>query len=192
MTKQFVCLPILALSISLLASAQATPAKVGIIHIQNAIISTADGQKAATALQNKFDPKRKTLESKQNEIETLRAELSRGSNTMSEDRRAQLARDIDQKTRALNRDTEDAQADFDLERNKIMQDLGQKMMALIDKYARDNNFTLLLDVSSPESPVLFAANGIDITQDIVKLYDQSAAPPPAPPAAPKPAAPAKK
>ena len=37
--------------------------KVGIIHIQNAIIATRDGQKAAQDLQTKFAPKQKELES---------------------------------------------------------------------------------------------------------------------------------
>jgi len=54
-------------------------------------------------------------------------------------------------------------------------------------------------VSSPQSPVLFASTSIDITKDIIDLYDQSSAamsnPAPAKPAsslaAPKPATPAK-
>jgi outer membrane protein len=48
------------------------------------------------------------------------------------------------------------------------------MMAVIGKYSRDNGYSLILDVSNPQTPVLFAANGIDITQDIIKLYDEEA------------------
>ena len=51
--------------------------------------------------------------------------------------------------------------------------LGQKMMAVIDKYARDNGFSLILDVSAPQNPVLYAANNIDITTEIVALYDKN-------------------
>jgi outer membrane protein len=175
-----------------------TPTKVGIIHIQSAIIATKDGQKAAADLQNKFDPKKKSLEAKQSEIASLQGELAKGSNTMAETRRLELTRQIDQKTKDLNRSTEDAQAEFEVEQNKLLQDLGGKLMAVIDKYARDNGFALILDVSSPQTPVLFAANGVDITKEIVELYDKNAPStlPPAPkpaaavPAAPKPTAPA--
>jgi outer membrane protein len=163
------------LSIALLAQAQAPPSKVGIIHIQNSLVSTADGQKAVADLQSRFEPTSKRLESMRDEIAALQAELSKGSNTMSDDRRRQLARDIDQRTRTLNRATEDAQAEFQQEQEKILQNLGQRMMAVINKYANDNGYTLILDVSSPQTPVLFAANGIDITQDIIKLYDEEAA-----------------
>ncbi len=163
---------------------QPQPTKVGIIHIQNAIISTKDGQRAAADLQGKFDPKRRQLEKMQSEIAALQEQLRKGANTLSEEARQKLMREIDAKTRTLNRETEDAQAEFDQEQQKIVQELGGRLMQVIDKYARDNGFALILDVSSPQTPVLYAANAIDITQAIVELYDKNApsasAPTPAP------------
>ncbi len=156
------------------AQAGQQPTKVGIINIQGAIISTQDGQKAAAELQARYEPRRKELEKRQNEIASLRDQLQKGSNTLSEEARQKLVRDIDQRTRALSRETEDAQTDYDQEQQKLLQDLGQKLMAVIDKYARDNGYAVILDVSSPQTPVLYAANGIDITNDIVALYDKNA------------------
>ena len=174
------------------AAAAAVPNKVGIIHIQNAIIGTKDGQKAAGELQSKFTPKKQGLDTRQREIESLRAQLSKGSALMSNEQKESLMRDIDQKTRALNRETEDAQAELDQEQQRIMQELGQRVLAVIDKYSKDNGYSLVLDISAQASPVVFAVNGIDITNDIVALYDQnSPGPVSAAPAKPaKPAAPA--
>jgi len=192
-----ISIPALILGVSLGAYAQgAATTKVGIIHIQNAIISTKDGQKAAKELQDKFAPTRARLEKKQAEVEADRSKLSQGSNAMSAEQKEKLMRDIDQKTKSLNRDTEDAQAELDQEQGKIMQELGQRIMAVIDKYSKDKGYSLILDVSSQQTPVLFASNDIDITTEIVKLYDQnapasSAPKTPAPPATgvPKPPAP---
>ena len=183
----------LAMGAFSLASAQPAPTKVGIINIQQAIIATKDGQKAANELQSRFEPKSKQLESMQSAIAGLQQELAKGSNTMAETRKTQLTRDIDQKTKELNRAREDAQAEFEQEQNKLLNDLGGKLMVVIDKYARDNGYAIILDVSSQQTPVLFAANGVDITKDIIELYDKNAPsalpPPPAPkPDAPKPAA----
>ena len=73
-----------------------------------------------------------------------------------------------------------------------MQELGGKMMAVLEKYATQNGFAVVLDVSNPQTPVLWAASAVDITNDIVKLYDQAypgtAAAPAAKPAAQTPAA----
>ncbi len=190
MTKRVLLIATIVASFACLAWAQDVPNKVGIIHIQNALLGTQEGQKAAQDLSAKFDPTSKRLQGMRDEINALQAELSKGTNTMSDDRRRELARDIDQKTRDLNRATEDAQADFQQEQDKVLQTLGQKMMAVIGKYSRDHGYSLILDISSPQTPVLFAANGIEITQDIIKLYDEesaasagAAAPGPAPAAA---------
>jgi outer membrane protein len=202
LTKNCVFLPAIAFGAAMLAQAQtgATPqTKVGIIHIQNAIISTKDGQKAAADLTTRFAPKKGDLEKKQSTIAQLQDQLRKGSNTMSEEAKQKLMREIDQNTKSLNRESEDAQAELDQEQNKIMQELGQRIMAVIDKYAKDNGYALILDVSSQQTPVLYATNSIDITQDIIALYDKNApaassatpaTPPPA--AATKPAAPAPK
>ena len=185
-----ISIPALLVGVSVGAYAQgAATTKVGIIHIQNAIISTKDGQKAAKDLQDKFAPTRARLEKKQADVEADRSKLSQGSNAMSAEQKEKLMRDIDQKTKALNRDTEDAQAELDQEQGKLMQELGQRIMAVIDKYAKDKGFSLILDVSSQQTPVLFAVDDINITTEIIKLYDQNAPAAGAPSAAPKPPAP---
>ncbi|HEU0138536.1 MAG TPA: OmpH family outer membrane protein [Bryobacteraceae bacterium] len=205
--KQFV-LPALVLGAAAFAYAQAnTPTKVGIINIQAAIVGTKEGQKAASEIEAKRAPKAKQLQGQQEEIKSLQEKLSKGSNTMAETARQGLMRDIDQKTKAFNRDLEDAQMEWDQEQQKVLQELGGKMMAVINKYASDHGYTLILDISSPQTPVLYAANSIEITKDIIDLYDKNApgaattpsaspapattTPPPTPPAAakPKPGAP---
>lgn len=190
-------LVLLAVAAPALWGQAAAPNKVGIIHIQNAIVGTKDGQKAANDLQAKFAPKKQELEGKQKELEALRAQLSKGSTVMSNEQKESLMRDIDQKTKALNRMTEDAQAELDQEQARIMQDLGQRILAVIDKYSKENGYSLILDISSQASPVIFATNSIDITRDIVEMYDKNApaaapagggasTPPPASAAPPKP------
>lgn len=164
-----------------------TPNKVGIINIQSAIFKTNDGQKAFKELQDRFAPRRAELEKKQNEIEGLRTQFSKGSNAMSAEQKEKIARDIDAKTKSLNRDTEDAQAELDQENQKIMQELGQRIMVVIDKHAKDNGYSLILDISMQQSPVLYAANGIDVTEDVIAMYNKNAPPAAATPAATKPA-----
>jgi Skp family chaperone for outer membrane proteins len=51
-------LPALVLGLAALAHAQAAvPTKVAVIHIQNAILNTKDGQKAQQEMQARFNPK---------------------------------------------------------------------------------------------------------------------------------------
>jgi len=189
--------PVLALAVTL--TAQAQQGKFAVINIQGAIISTKDGQKAAAELQSKTAPKKKELEQKQNEINVLQDQLNKGSNTLSEAAKSDLYKKIEYQKKALQREVEDAQADLEADQQKILQQLGEKILSVIQKYSRDNGYTLVVDVSSPQTPVLWASPSIDITKEIIELYDKNAvssnaapatsAPAPKAPAAPATAAP---
>lgn len=209
MKKNLVVLSALVLGVAALAQAQGqVPTKIAIIHVQNAILQTKDGQKAAADLTATFNPRQQELEKRRSQLTALQEQLRKGSATMSDDAKTKLMRDIDATTTRVNRDTQDAQTDLDEAQGKVMQELGGKMMAVLEKYATQNGFAVVLDVSNPQTPVLWAASAVDITNDIVKLYDQAypgtaaAAPavpaakpaqtPAARPAAPAPTPPAKK
>jgi outer membrane protein len=153
--------------------APASGTRVGIINVQDAIIRTQEGQKTAKTLQDKYAPKQQALEKQQRELEDLQAQLNKGRNTMSEDARNSLIRQIDQKTRTLQRDNEDASAEFQQEEARLINTIGQKMMAIIDSYAKERGYSIVLDISSPQSPVLYAVNTVDITNDIVERYDKA-------------------
>lgn len=174
------------------ATSSTPPSKVAVIDIQAAIIQTKDGQKAAGDMKAKFAPKQSELEKKQQDIGGLQEQLRKGQNTMSEENKQKLMRDIDLKNTSLKRDTEDANADLEQQQQRIMGDLGGKMISVLNKFATENAYALVLDISSQQTPVLFASNTIDITRDIIALYDKTSpsfAAPQQPKMTPPPAAP---
>jgi outer membrane protein len=168
----------------------ATPNKIGIINIQAAIIGTKEGQAAAKELESRSAPKKKELEKMQAEINGLRDQLNKMSSVGSDEQKQRLMRDIDTKTKSFNRQVEDAQAELDQDQGRILNELGGKMLTVLDKYAKDNGYSVILDVSQQNTPVLFAANGIDVTQDVIGLYDKNAPTAAAPAAGGAAAAPA--
>ncbi len=165
--------PVLALAATL--TAQAQQGKFAIINIQGAIISTKDGQKAAAELNAKTQPKKRELEQKQNEINSLQDQLSKGQNTLSESAKNDLYKNIEAKKKSLQREMEDAQADLEADQSKLLQQLGQKILAVIERYAKDNGYTMVVDVGSQNTPVIYASPSIDITKEIIELYDKSTA-----------------
>lgn len=163
------------LSATLAAFGQtSTPTKVGIINIQQAIVATTEGQKAAKELEEKSAPKKKELERLQGEINSMRDQLNKMSSVGSEEQKRKLMGDIDGKTKSFNRQVEDAQAELDQEQGRVLNELGGRMLAVLDKYAKDNGYAVILDVSSQQTPVLFAATSIDVTREVVDLYNKNA------------------
>ena len=77
---------------------------------------------------------------------------------------------------------------------EVVDRIGRKIVDVLDRYSRENGYSVVLDSSAQNTPILYASNQIDMTQDIIRLYDQAypvkaAAAPAAKPATPKPATP---
>jgi outer membrane protein len=181
-----------------------SPTKIGIIHMQEAILETKDGQKAKEQLSAKFQPRVQQLEKMQADLNSMADQLKKGDATLSADAKAKLQRDAEGLNKKFQRDQEDFQTEEQQEENRVVQDLGQKMYDVIIKYATQNQLAMVVDVTNPQGPVLWADQAINIKDAIVKLYDQAhpsaggtpapsaAKPPVTPPAKPATLPPAKK
>ena len=170
-------------------AATAAPVKVGVINVQVAITSTGEGKQAAGELQSQFAPRQTELDNLRKQIEDLQTRLRTGQSTLSDDEKARLARQGDELTRSYQRKQQDSQDDFNEAQQEVVNRIGRKMIDILNKYARDNGYAVVFDSSAQNSPVVYASNQVDLTQEIIRLYDQSypvkAAGAPTRPSAPK-------
>jgi outer membrane protein len=145
------------------------PGKVGIVDIQGAMLSTAEGKKSMADIQKKYQPRQLDVQRLQQEIQSLNDQLQRQAATLSEDEQRNLSRSMEEKQKVLKRTTEDAQADFQVDRDEMLRRLGQKMVKVIQDYAQKNGFSLVL--GSDQVPVYYADKQVDLTAEIIRLYD---------------------
>ncbi len=220
MTRKLASITVAVFLFGLIALAQtpAAPAaavtnpgttKIGIINIQAAIMATNEGQRDFQALEKKFEPKRTELQNSNAEVEKLKNQLQTQGDKLNETARAELVKNIETKQKTLQRSFEDAQTDWTNQQNEIASRIGQKMLEVLEKYATANGYSVVLDVSTQQSPVLWASASTNITKPVVDAYNAQSgvAAPPAPvagataggapaatkphvPAAPKPGTPA--
>jgi outer membrane protein len=175
------------------APGSATGTKIGVISVRQAIAGTAEGKQAGAELQSQFAARQNELEGLNKQINDLRQRLDAGSK-LSPEEQTRLQREGEVKARQLQRKQDEYQEDVNAAQADVFDRIGRKMIDVLDRYARENGYVAVLDSSAQNTPILFASTNIDVTQDIVRLYDQAypvkgggAATTPARPA-PKPAA----
>ncbi len=178
------------------ANASAAPlntgTRVGAINIEGAIFGCNEGRRDIEALAKKFEPKQSELKSQNDELEALKKQLSTQQDKLNEEALATLKKQIETKQKIFDRAVQDAQEEFGAQRQEIASRILQKMAPIVVKHATDNGFGMIIDTSKPwpESPILMAGGGLDITQAVVDAYNaQSGVPAPAAGAPAKPAAP---
>jgi len=173
----------LAQSTGASAGNAATATKVGIVAIQEAIASTNEGKKEFSALQARFAPKQSELKVLNDEVENLKKQIQAQGDKLSEEARATQIRALETKQKSLQRSYEDAQAEYQQAAQEVLNRLGEKMLGVLEKYAAANGYTVVLDVSNPQTPILWASTSTNITKPLIDAYNaQSPAAPAAKPA----------
>ena len=174
------------------APGSAAVGKIGVINVRQAIASTAEGKQAGAELQSRFAPSQSELETLNKQINDLRQRIDSGTGKLSQEELARLQREGEVKARQLTRKQDEYQEDVNAAQADVFDRIGRKMIDVLDRYARENGFVVMLDSSAQNTPILFASTNIDVTQDIVRLYDQAYPVKSGAPAATAPARPAQK
>ena len=168
------------------ASAPAGPVKVAVITFQMAVAQPNEGQRNFADLQKKYMPKENQLKAQSDEIDSLTKQLQAQAASLNDEQRATQARTIDEKKKRLDRDAEDLRAAGAQEANEMYNTLASKVYDVLVSYAQQHGYTLVLDFSQQQNPILYAIESTNITKPVIDAYNQKSgipAPPP-PPAAP--------
>ncbi len=177
------------------ASATAAPhavdAKIALVNFEQVVLASNEGQVVTANTQKKYEPKKNEIERESQDVDAKNKALQAAPATLSDADRATRLREIDTASKKLNRDAEDASTAYNAELTEALQKVAQKVAVTAKTYAQQQGYTLLLDVSSQSSNVLWALTSTDISQAIVDMYNKqsgvSAPPPPSPRPAARPA-----
>jgi len=156
--------------------------RVGTINIEQAVVGSNEGRRDFEALGKKLEPKQNELKGQNDELQALQKQLQTQQDKLSPDARASLQKQIETKKKSFDRSVQDAQEDAQNQQKEIFQRILQKMAPVIVKYAQDSGIGMIVDTSNPwpQSPILWAGQGVDITKTVVDAYNtQSGVPAPA-------------
>ncbi|HYK38329.1 OmpH family outer membrane protein [Alloacidobacterium sp.] len=158
--------------------------KIAVIMFQPAVMQTNEGQRNFADLQKKYDPKRTQLKGMSDEIDNLKKQLQAAGTNLSDVERQNRLKVIDEKEKAFQRLGEDTQNDFQQDLQQTYTQLAEKVFTVLQSYAEQNGYSVVIDGSTQQSPVLWANKGTDISAAVIQAYNQkSGVPAPATPAA---------
>ena len=171
---------------TLMAQAPAAiPTRICVVNLQSAMLNTKDGQAAAEDFRSKFsEPEEKKLQARQQEMTELNDKLQRGANTMSQTAQDDMKKTLDKKGTEYKRAVEDYQFDRDEMQRKLLEDLSTRMQAVIARFAQENACAVFMDVTNPNSGIMWISDTADVTRQIVEAYDKAQPAPGTAPAKP--------
>jgi outer membrane protein len=162
---------------------------VWVVDFRKAIVGTVEGKKAQAELTAKFDARRTDLEKKQKELEDKQNQLKTQDRVLSASAKADIQRDIDHRTTELQRTQEDAQKELDALQDQLLGPIVDIARRALNALASDKGYTVVIDISMPDTNVVFVNKSFEITDELIKRIDAALAAMQTAPAATPPATP---
>ena len=144
--------------------------RVGLIDLQRCLKESKEGQKVIQILKEKKDDLQRRLDTKQRELLELKKELDKQSMMLSMDAQDGKKRAITRKTRELEYLYKDLNEEMVRLQGKEKQRIFKELEKIIKKIGPEESYTLIMEKRA--GGVLYSTESIDITDRVIKAYDQ--------------------
>ena len=145
--------------------------KIGFVDSNRAVMSTDEGKAEynkimswAKAQSDKLNQLKKQLADKQTQYRNQQ-------NILSDDKKDELLKQIDQLDTEIKRRTEDLKKEYARRLDEFGKRMDKKITPLFNKFAKDNNYMVILYLNP--QVIAYYNPAADVTNEIVKLYNQA-------------------
>jgi len=159
--------------------AQAQALKIGVVNFGRLLEESPQAKAAQQALENEFMPRQRDVAAQQKTLQEKADKLQKEAAVMSEADRVRTEREVRDLELNVNRRFNELQEDLNLRRNEEVGKMQRALLTEVQAYARANGYQLIVS-----DGVLYAADALDITPQLVAAIKSKAPAPAATP--PKP------
>jgi outer membrane protein len=150
---------------------RAQTSKVVVVDFERAVVESAEGKKASEKFNAALQARQTEIEKRQKELDDQQKKLQAGARTLNDTAKAEIQKDIDRRTTELTRLNEDAQRDLQTLRDELLRPIAERATALMNALAAQQGYTVVVDLSNPQSNVLWFNPSNNITEDFIKLIN---------------------
>lgn len=156
----------LALAASSVARAEL---KLGYVDLQRALQEVEEGRAAKARLQSMLESKQKEIDREQEGLRKEKELLDKQASAMSEEARVQRQNELQKKVVELTQKWEKGRQDMGAKERSELQAIFAKMDPIIATLAQREGMTMVFEKS--DSGLVFAPPSLDLTNELVRLYN---------------------
>jgi outer membrane protein len=142
--------------------------KIGYVNLQQALNESVHGKKAKTEIEDVIRNKQSNIRSRVEKHEKTKKELEIQSATLSEEAFRQRMSELEKEEREIERLIGDSNTELQKVQREKEFEILTELDGIIDGIGEEGSFTLIL----PSEVVLYAAEGLDLTEQVIKRYDE--------------------
>jgi outer membrane protein len=176
MKKFLVAVAVAALAAPMFA--QSTPQRFAIIDVQKVLTQSTAGKAAYEKLKKMQDERLERAKTMDEDIRKLDADISTKRISLAEDKLADMQKQLADKKISMQRYAQDADREIGEARDRELQALEARIKPVIDALGKEMGIAAIFNKF--ESGLVYASDAIDVTDTVIKRFNETAAPAAAP------------
>lgn len=147
--------------------------KIGFIDIQRVLVRSAAGVAAREQLEKDKASMQHEIDAKRQELDRLRDELEKKGSLMSADTRRDKEDTLERRRRDAARLADDFQRELARKERQLLVKVQQQLAGVIERLGKQKGYFMIVERRG--AGVLYHAPEADLTDEIIRAYDQEAA-----------------
>jgi outer membrane protein len=148
------------------ARAQAT--KIGYVDVQRAVQEVEEGKAARSRLKAELDKKRADLDLKRSNLEKMKADYDKQAPVLSDDAKKKKQEELQKAFIEAQNQASEMQEELSGKEQEAMQSISKRLLQVVAEVSDRENFTFVLD----KAALLYAPAASDVTNEVVRRYNE--------------------
>ena len=163
----FVGCVVIILALALPAAAQQL--SIAVIDVQRVVTESDPGKQALQKLKELQDAKMDEGRSLQQTLAGLQEQMAKQRFTLSEERLAEMTKQLEDGQIALQRFQDDAERELDEARRRELGGLEGRIIPVINQVGTERGFTVIFNKF--QSGLVYADDSVDITDEVIRRFN---------------------
>ena len=143
---------------------------IGKVDVQRVLLTITEGKAVRDKLKKAFEEKQQILQKDQEEIKKSEEDLKKQTLVLSDKAKDKKEKELQGKFMQLQQKTMAFQKEISEMENQFKKPIMAKLQEVITEVSKNSGVDFTIEVST--TPIIYAKNDKDLTEEVVKLYDQ--------------------
>jgi outer membrane protein len=156
------------------ARAQApAPTRIGFVDLQRVIVRSASGVAAREQLEREKAGMQREMDAKRQELDKLKEDLDKKGSLLTGDARREREDQLERRRRDATRLADDFQRELGRKEQQLLVKVQHELVSVIEKVGKQKGYYMIVERRG--AGVLYFAPEADLTDEIIRAYDQESA-----------------
>jgi len=142
---------------------------IAVLNMQKAVAASEAGKAAQEMVKSKVEELQKKLQDEEGKITALKQEMEKKNSVWSDTVKEEKTIELQKLVRDLRTKRDDANLEIKMLREQQLGPILEQMETVVKEVAQKKGYVLIM----PKSAVLYSADQIDITEEIVSALNQA-------------------